>query len=1694
MDNLPAGTEYKVQVRARYNGGEHADNPWSGPWSDEATVTISSPPPPPTTTPDPTSEPTQEPTPATDAVTDLALSSDTAGELAITWSQPTDQPTDYRISWTPTDESYPSYSAENTSRQGNSYPDGNTTSLTLTGLPGGVNYKVIMRARYEDSSGPWSDEATQRILNSPPAAPTGLNATEVSDSSITLSWTAPSSAGITGYRVLRGLTAAKQDVLENDTGSTETEYLDSDVQAGTEYHYSVRAINDAGVSPSSNSIAVTAGDDQTIVVRQGNVGTVTFSPTQPDLGIPITASVTDADTPVTEETWQWSKSDTATGTFTDITDATSATYRPAEADLEKFLKASVTYTDSQAAGNTSSAVASTAVQVRDTILVDNVSDVEIAHGNPGLSQGLTTGGHPEGYKISGVTISTTSSQSSLVVKIFSSTSNANHPDSAAASELYKLTYRSKRGSYSQTWDLPTGTRLDPNTAYHVVLLPANGRSGITCLGPASATSSGATDWSLISTIRSTTATGGHQPTIISGTCSLRIRGEAAKDGPHITDLSYSTEPTQTRTYDTGDTIKVAATFSEAVTVSTTNPPTLPLKIGSETRSATYVSSESTTTKLVFSYAVVAGDQDNDGITIEQNSLTGGITRLSSTVAADLDHAADNNNTDRLVNAVPTVTEVRITSSPVAPNWYTTGETIEITVTFSIPITVEGDPHFEFSLDQADTPADYAASASETNTMVFQYTVLATDEDTNGIWIGDQSRTFKLDSDDFIKDSLRTTGQKAAVLTHSGLSTQGSHRISPLPRLALSVTSDPRSGSRSDTYGVGEMIEFTATFNQDITVTGDPQHAFSLLDDGGDIATERRVADYQASLSGTRTAVFTYTVVAADRDNNGIFLWGHGGGNTSFDLDSDDTIQNSANTDAVLDYPRHRTQSGHKVDGSKTPPISVPFFPDTDNDNIADPIALTIDENSAAGTVVGTVVATDTDGDRLTYTVSGTDNLIFARTFDYNTSTGAITVKTGARLDHEVKASYSISVAVTDGETTLGVPETGTPTPDDTVAVTITVTDVAETQTVELSYPDPWTGVVLIAGLDGDDVTDLTWSWERSTTGTSTWIAMAGTVANGGNQTTSYTTLSTDAYYFIRATATYKENGVAGTATAKTTASVIPKPVCESPANILGTALGGAGYPADIWSDGRTIWVSMFQNNAVNPELKHPILTFDLCAGTRLSAVPPFYLGNNAGNEELRSMWAEGPTMWALRDENDRILYGYSMHPTRGWVHDSNYTFSGSLGTNEVHDVWVVNGIMYAGRDGWHRADDFAMILAYNWASRPTGGGALSQNTDRDYQNSDAPGGATNYRSFLQIVSDGKFLWMQRGTRSPKSIGALSLGTSGAPVRTPAKDIPWTTPGVVAFGMWANDKHIWTTAGNLDSYHANTGIYTTTIINAGPYFPDTDSDDTPDPVEFTLAENALADAELGTVTATDPEDDTITYSVGGTDATAFAEAFQLNTANGKITVKTGSNMSFEAKPSYSINIEATDGKDAAGNGEITPTIDGSVAVTITVTDVEEDGSITLSRATPAVGIAVTATLTDPDGGETTVTWQWAKSDTENGNLRQHRHRHVGFVHTSHRRRREMAEGNGVVHRPARIRARPPPRPPITRWTQPPTRCRRSPPTPRPSRWQRTPSATPRSAQCRPPTPTGTPSATHSVAPTEQHSMTTSPLTPAAERSR
>ena len=55
----------------------------------------------------------------------------------------------------------------------------------------------------------------------------------------------------------------------------------------------------------------------------------------------------------------------------------------------------------------------------------------------------------------------------------------------------------------------------------------------------------------------------------------------------------------------------------------------------------------------------------------------------------------------------------------------------------------------------------------------------------------------------------------------------------------------------------------------------------------------------------------------------------------------------------------------------------------------------------------------------------------------------------------------------------------------------------------------------------------------------------------------------------------------------------------------------------------------------------------------------------------------------------------------------------------------------------------------------------------------------------------------------------------------------------------------------------------------------------------------------------------------------------------------------------------------------------VDVTITVTDENDPGTVSLSSMHPVVGVALTASLTDPDGSISGITWQWASSDTSGG---------------------------------------------------------------------------------------------------------------------
>ena len=121
-----------------------------------------------------------------------------------------------------------------------------------------------------------------------------------------------------------------------------------------------------------------------------------------------------------------------------------------------------------------------------------------------------------------------------------------------------------------------------------------------------------------------------------------------------------------------------------------------------------------------------------------------------------------------------------------------------------------------------------------------------------------------------------------------------------------------------------------------------------------------------------------------------------------------------------------------------------------------------------------------------------------------------------------------------------------------------------------------------------------------------------------------------------------------------------------------------------------------------------------------------------------------------------------------------------------------------------------------------------------------------------------------------------------------------------------------------------------------------------------------DTAVASYTAADPKRDTLTWSVSGSD-------FWISD-RGQLYFRTPPSAE-SGTTSYTVTITATD--DDTTPLSTTP-LSGSLAVTVTVTDVEENGTIAISPLLGWEGTSFTADLTDGDGGISGESWQWARS--------------------------------------------------------------------------------------------------------------------------
>lgn len=277
-------------------------------------------------------------------------------------------------------------------------------------------------------------------------------------------------------------------------------------------------------------------------------------------------------------------------------------------------------------------------------------------------------------------------------------------------------------------------------------------------------------------------------------------------------------------YHVADRINFEVVYSENVSVNTTpGKPSLSITIGSTVRQAEFLSINSSN-RLVFSYEIMPGDEDMDGITIDALNLNG------STVRDDA-----GNDADLTLNGVGNTAFVRVNTTPVS-------------CILSTPKTVFSGP---FLLTLSFSEPIVGLTVSDLKVLNTTVSNLAAVNDS----------TFTM--------LLTPTGEGAyTVSLPSGTVNQKVGGNINLPSNTLTFTWDvtpPKVSSvavpSGGYYGTGRPLDFYVTMDEPVTITGTP--ALPVI-----IGSKTVLAEYISHTSGT-VLLFRYIVQDGDTDMDGI---------------------------------------------------------------------------------------------------------------------------------------------------------------------------------------------------------------------------------------------------------------------------------------------------------------------------------------------------------------------------------------------------------------------------------------------------------------------------------------------------------------------------------------------------------------------------------------------------------------------------------------------------------------------------------------------------------------------------------------------------------------------------------------------------------------------------------------------------------
>ena len=229
-----------------------------------------------------------------------------------------------------------------------------------------------------------------------------------------------------------------------------------------------------------------------------------------------------------------------------------------------------------------------------------------------------------------------------------------------------------------------------------------------------------------------------------------------------------------------------------------------------------------------------------------------------------------------------------------------------------------------------------------------------------------------------------------------------------------------------------------------------------------------------------------------------------------------------------------------------------------------------------------------------------------------------------------------------------------------------------------------------------------------------------------------------------------------------------------------------------------------------------------------------------------------------------------------------------------------------------------------------------------------------FNAFLENTATGTTIATSSAT-DPEA-GAISYSLSG----TGSENFSVSSDGTVTLASGLDYETATGYAITLTASDGANSVSETLTINVG------DINEAPSLTNSlaasSFAENVATGTTIATASASDPEAQTITYSLSGTGS----ENFSVDSA-GNITLS--STLDYETATSYSLTLTASDGANSTSN-----TINISVDDVIELSIAMASSSVSLSEtATSGTSVTTTATTTD---GSATVTYSLSGTGSDN----------------------------------------------------------------------------------------------------------------------